>query len=94
MASPAPPSRLPNASNPEAQRQPHDHVTRLPSALATKATTECGTTTDQAVEETIRVVMEQNKDGLSVAQQHQLWDIIYEHRAAFATALKTWVVPT
>ena len=58
----------------------------MPSALATKAATVCGATIDQAVVETTRVVMEQNKDGLSKVQQQQLWDIFYEHRAAFATA--------
>ncbi|KAJ8014587.1 hypothetical protein DPEC_G00017180 [Dallia pectoralis] len=84
IAPPAPLSRLPHAQ-PGTQQRLHEHQTRLPSAVVSRAATVCGTTTDQAVEETVRLVMEQNQEGLTETQQRQLWDVIYEHRAAFAT---------
>ncbi|KAJ8015005.1 hypothetical protein DPEC_G00021650 [Dallia pectoralis] len=81
---PAPLSRHPHAQ-PGTQQRLHEHKTRLPSAVVSRAATVCGTKTDQAVEETVRLVMEQNQEGLTETQQRQLWDIIYKHLAAFAT---------
>ncbi|KAJ8008614.1 hypothetical protein DPEC_G00106710 [Dallia pectoralis] len=49
---------------------------------------------DQAVEETVRLVMEQNQEGLTETQQRQLWDVIYEHVQRSPQGQQTWAVHT